>query len=152
MPKYHNQSELQALFVSPTRIITYPSLSLCHPGMIISMKTYQGSCHCGAVAYTVVGEFTEGMHCNCSHCKRKGFLLAFIPDADFTLLREADAQTTYHFNKHFIDHTFCKTCGVQSYGHGKDASGNYMTMINLNCLEDFDLSTITVTEFDGASL
>lgn len=46
------------------------------------MKTYQGSCHCGAVAYMVNIEtdFTEGMRCNCSHCRRKGFLLAFAPD------------------------------------------------------------------------
>lgn len=116
------------------------------------MKTYTGSCHCGAVAYTVTGEFTEAMRCNCSHCKRKGFLLGFVPDSAFALLRGEDMQTTYHFNKHHIDHTFCKVCGVQSYGHGHDGSGNYMTMINLNCLEDFDTSTLTIKEFDGASL
>ena len=116
------------------------------------MKTYQGSCHCGAVAYTVDGEFTEGMRCNCSHCRRKGFLLAFVPDTAFTLSRGADAQTTYHFNKHHIDHLFCKTCGVQAYGHGHDGNGNYMYMINLNCLEDFDLTQIKVNEFDGAVL
>ena len=116
------------------------------------MKTYTGSCHCGAVAYTAAGEFIAGMRCNCSHCKRKGFLLTFVPDSDFTLLRGTDAQTTYHFNKNHIDHAFCKTCGVQSYGHGHDGKGNYMTMINLNCLEDFDFSTLKITEFDGASL
>lgn len=116
------------------------------------MKTYTGSCHCGAVLYTVNGEFTEGMRCNCSHCRRKGFLLAFVPDTDFTLLLGEGAETTYHFNKHHIDHTFCRICGVQSYGHGHDGNGNYMTMINLNCLQNFDLSAIKVNEFDGASL
>lgn len=118
------------------------------------MKTYQGSCHCGAVAYTVNIEtdFTEGMRCNCSHCRRKGFLLAFAPDTAFTLLRGGDAQTTYHFNKHHIDHSFCTTCGVQAYGYGHDGNGNYMYMINLNCLENFDLSNIKVNEYDGAVL
>ena len=58
----------------------------------------------------------------------------------------------YHFNKHIIDHTFCKICGVQSFGHGHDGTGNYMTMINLNCIEDIDLSTVTITEIDGRSL
>ena len=90
------------------------------------MNIYQGSCPCGAVAYTVEGEFTEGMQCNCSHCRRKGFLLAVAPDTAFTLLRGADAQTTYHFNKHHIDHTFCTTCGVQAYSYGHDGNGNYM--------------------------
>ena len=116
------------------------------------MRTYTGSCHCGAIIFTVNGEFNEGMRCNCSHCKRKGFLLAFAEDSDFTLLHGADAQTTYHFNKHHIDHTFCKTCGVQAYGHGHDGNGNFMTMINLNCLEDLNLNNIKVTEFDGAIL
>ena len=36
----------------------------------------------------------------------KGFLLAFVPDTDFTLLRGEEAQTTYHFNKKHIDHTY----------------------------------------------
>jgi hypothetical protein len=116
------------------------------------MQTYHGSCHCGAVAYTVTGEFTEAMRCNCSHCKRKGFLLAFVPDEQFHLEKGADAQTTYHFNKHHIDHTFCKVCGVQSHGHGHDGNGHYMTMVNLNCLENFDTSSLKINDFDGASV
>ena len=97
-------------------------------------------------------DFTEGMRCNCSHCRRKGFLLAFAPDTAFTLLRGGDAQTTYHFNKHYIDHSFCTTCGVQAYGYGHDGNENYMFMINLNCLENFDLSNIKVNEYGGAVL
>lgn len=116
------------------------------------MKKYKGSCHCGAVTYEVSGDFTEGMRCNCSHCKRKGFLLAFVPDNQFTLLSGENNQTTYLFNKHIIDHMFCKTCGVQAYSHGHDGNGNYMTAINLNCLEGFDTSKLKVTEFDGASV
>lgn len=119
-----------------------------------SMKTYTGSCHCGKVAYTVTSEaeFTEALHCNCSHCKRKGFLLAFVPTENFTLLRGENEQMTYHFNKHHIDHTFCKTCGVQPYGYGHDGKSNYMYMINLNCLDEFDTSALKVNEYDGASV
>jgi len=116
------------------------------------MNTYQGSCHCGAVTYDVTADFTEAMRCNCSHCKRKGFLLTFVPDEQFTLKSGADNLTTYHFNKHHIDHTFCKTCGVQSFAHGHDGNGHYMTMINLNCLADFDPSPLTIKDFDGASV
>lgn len=116
------------------------------------MNTYTGSCHCDAVAYEVTGTFTEGMRCNCSHCKRKGFLLAFVPESDFTLKSGADNLTTYHFNKHHIDHTFCKTCGVQSFARGHDGNGNYMVAINLNCLADFDTSALTINDFDGAGI
>ena len=44
--------------------------------------TYHGSCHCGAVTFEVEAEFTEGISCNCSHCKRKGMLLAFGQSGD----------------------------------------------------------------------
>ncbi len=116
------------------------------------MKTYQGSCHCGVVKYEVKGEFTEGMRCNCSHCQRKGFLLAFVPESDFNLLQGKDNLTTYHFNKHHIDHTFCKTCGVESFAYGHDGNNHFMYMINLNCLENFDLTQIKVNPYDGRSV
>lgn len=115
------------------------------------MKTHIGSCHCGAVTYEVTAEFTEALRCNCSHCKRKGFLLAFVPSDAFQLRSGEDAQTTYHFNKNHIDHTFCKTCGVQSFSRGQDGNGNYMYAINLNCLEDFDSYALPIKDFDGAS-
>ena len=116
------------------------------------MKTHKGSCHCGAVRYEVTADFTESMRCNCSHCKRKGFLLAFVPVDAFVLLTGKDDQTTYHFNKHHIDHKFCKTCGVQSFAYGGDGNGNYMYAINLNCLEDFDSYGLPMKDVDGKSL
>ena len=116
------------------------------------MQTYKGSCHCGAVTFEVSGDFTEGMRCNCSHCKRKGWLLAFVPDAQFKLLTGEDQLTSYQFNKKHIDHTFCKTCGVQPFAHSNDEQGNHMIAINLNCLENFALNTLTIKDVDGASL
>jgi hypothetical protein len=115
------------------------------------MKKYHGSCHCGAVSYEVEGDFTEGISCNCSHCKRKGFLLAFVPQSQFTLNGGEENLTTYHFNKKLIDHNFCKTCGVQSFARGGDAEGNVMMAINLNCLEDLDTETLTIKKVDGKS-
>ena len=115
------------------------------------MNTYKGSCHCNAVQYEVTGEFTESLRCNCSHCKRKGMLLAFVPESAFTLLKGQDNLTTYHFNKHHIDHQFCKTCGVQSFSSGGDGQGNHMYAINLNCLEDFDSYGLPMNDFDGAN-
>lgn len=113
------------------------------------MKTHKGSCHCSAVTYEVTTEFTEGIRCNCSHCSRKGFLLSFVPESKFELKSGADNLTRYQFNTKHIDHLFCKTCGVQSFSSGKDGQGNRMVAINLNCLEDFDTSSVKVIEYDG---
>ncbi len=79
-------------------------------------------------------------------------LLAFVPVDAFILISGEDAQTTYHFNKHHIDHQFCMTCGVQSFAHGGDGQGNYMYAVNLNCLEDFDSYGLPMKDFDGKSL
>ena len=43
------------------------------------VETHQGSCHCGAVAFEVDMGLDGLIECNCSHCYRKGFVLAFAP-------------------------------------------------------------------------
>ena len=46
---------------------------------------YEGSCHCGNVAFEVEGEFDSGLDCNCSMCRRRGGLLAFVPRENLVL-------------------------------------------------------------------
>jgi hypothetical protein len=60
--------------------------------------TYTGSCHCGAVRFQVVVDKHEVDDCNCSICKKKGFLHLIVPPERFTLLSGAEALTTYTFN------------------------------------------------------
>ena len=54
------------------------------------MVDYQGSCHCGAVKFSFVGEtITKGLRCTCSICVRKGALMSAQPIAPehFTIVR-----------------------------------------------------------------
>jgi hypothetical protein len=114
---------------------------------------YQGSCHCGRVAFEVEGEIDSGMACNCSMCRRKGSLLWFVPKAQFTLKTPEDAASTYLFNKHAIRHRFCANCGIHPYAEAVHPKTKQPTAaINLRCLEGVDLDTIKVVHFDGASL
>ncbi len=110
---------------------------------------YQGSCHCGQVAYEVEGEIQGALACNCSMCQRKGSLLWFVPRAQFRLRTPEDAAATYTFNKHVIQHRFCPTCGIHPYAEGVDPKGNPMAAINLRCIEGLDLATIPVQHYDG---
>ncbi len=57
-------------------------------------------------------------------------MLAFIPLSDFTLERGEANLTSYKFNKHVIDHLFCKTCGIKSFAYGAGPSGP-MAAINV---------------------
>lgn len=113
---------------------------------------YSGSCHCGAVAFEVAGDPPgEAMSCNCSHCRRKGFLLSFVPADALTITAGEDALTDYFFNKRAIAHRFCRTCGCQPFGVGKGPDGTAMAAVNLRCVPDIDLAALTIKHVDGAS-
>ena len=112
---------------------------------------YQGSCHCGKVAYEVEGQIDKAMSCNCSMCQRKGSLLWFVPYEKFRLRTPEANANTYTFNKHAIKHRFCVDCGMHPYAEGMDAKGNRTAAINIRCLENIDLESIPVTHFDGRS-
>jgi hypothetical protein len=109
----------------------------------------QGSCHCGRIAYSIDAEPKQVLDCNCSHCRRKGYLLWFQPREKLTLATPESAMQTYTFNKHVIKHQFCPHCGCAPFGFGKDKEGNEVVAINVRCLPDVDLSKLKITPVDG---
>lgn len=112
---------------------------------------YRGSCHCGAVAFSVDGEPPkEAMSCNCSHCRRKGFLLTFVPVTQFSLESGAADLVAYTFNKHKIEHQFCRTCGTQVFAKG-EMGGAKMRAVNLRCVPGIDIDALEIRKVDGAS-
>ena len=112
---------------------------------------YRGSCHCGKVAFEVEGQINSAMSCNCSMCQRKGTLMWFVPHDKLHLLTPDENASTYMFNKHVIKHRFCPICGIHPYGEGTDPKGNRIAAINVRSLEDIDLTSVSVTHFDGRS-
>ncbi len=115
------------------------------------MKTYQGSCHCGAVKFEVTADITHVTRCNCSHCSRKGFLLSFIPKSQFTLQSGEEFLTEYRFNTKHIAHLFCKVCGVQCFGSATGPDGVEMLAVNTNTLENFSPDGVAIEDVDGKS-
>ena len=114
-------------------------------------KTYRGGCHCGKVRYEVELELGTVMACNCSMCQRKGSLLTFVARDKFKLLSGEDSLNDYFFNKHVINHRFCKHCGIHSFAFGRRRDGSEMAAINVRCLDDIDLAPLQVTHVDGKS-
>jgi hypothetical protein len=115
-------------------------------------KTYNGSCHCGAVRYEADIDLSQGtLKCNCSICtKTRAWLIAIQPDA-FRLLTGYTDLIEYQFNTKHIHHLFCKHCGVRSFGWGEDAAGKFYA-IHVTCLDDVELGelvTAPITYIDG---
>lgn len=115
-------------------------------------QTYRGQCHCGAVQYDVATALDGMGDCNCSRCRRLGWVLQSAPAAQFKLVSGADNLTTYRFNTENIEHLFCKTCGIESFSRGSDGKGNDMVMVNVNCLEPaVAVNRGAITHWDGAN-
>jgi len=113
--------------------------------------SYNGSSHCGRISYTVEGAIEQAIACNCSHCRRKGYLLWFVPRKNLKLQTPEKNLSTYKFNKHVIAHHFCDACGCAPFGIGRDPKGNETAAINVRCLQDVEPSELKIVQVDGRS-
>ena len=113
---------------------------------------YKGNCHCGKVAFEVEGELTAAVACNCSICSRKGALLWAVPRDRLRLTGSAIGMGTYAFNRHAIEHRFCRTCGIHPFAEDAAPVGEPSAYINIRCLEGVDVASVPVIDFDGRSM
>jgi len=114
-----------------------------------TLVTYSGGCHCGAVRFTVTVDKHEASDCNCSICKKKGFLHLIVPPERFTLLYGEDVLTTYTFNTATAQHTFCRICGIHSFYRPRSHPDQFD--VNVRCLDSDAVSQFQILPFDGVN-
>ena len=122
------------------------------------MKTYTGSCHCGAVRYEADLDLAAGTNrCNCSYCAKVRAWFAFARGAAaFRLLEGASALSEYRWTppgreSHLV-FSFCKHCGVRTFARGELAAlgGVFHAMsVPTLALDEGELKTIPITYIDG---
>ena len=119
----------------------------------MSLQTYRGSCHCGAVKFAADLDLTQSSYrCNCSICRRTRFWPAVAKEDGFRLLAGEAELTEYRFNTRKNLHYFCKHCGVRAFGVGTETPMGKMYGVNLGCLEGVSeetLAKIPITYVDG---
>jgi len=116
--------------------------------------THRGSCHCGAVQFTVeLDPSRPTSRCNCSICTKQRFWKAVVPGSAFRLLRGQEALGEYRFGRGAIGHFFCRTCGVKPFGRGEmESMGGVFYGVNVACLDDLtpeQLAALPVLHQDG---
>jgi hypothetical protein len=115
----------------------------------IGAPVYEGGCHCGAIRFRVRVDSREALDCNCSICRKKGFLHLIVPSEQFTLLSGETALSTYTFNTGTARHYFCRFCGIHSFYRPRSHPDGID--INLRCLDGNILEDFRVSFFDGAN-
>jgi hypothetical protein len=108
------------------------------------LKTYTGSCHCGAVRFEADIDIALGTNkCNCSICtKSRNWNVILKPDA-FRLLSPQTALSDYQFGSLAGHHYFCTHCGVRSFGRGHVAEigGDYVS-VQVMALDNLDAAEL----------
>jgi hypothetical protein len=125
----------------------------------VSMKTYSGSCHCGAVRFQAELDFAEGtFKCNCTSCAKARSWLIPTPAARFRLTQGEDYQAEYRWTppgraKPTVQFHFCKTCGIRMPGRGElEAMGGAFYAVQVSLLDDVDpeeLAAAPISYVDG---
>ncbi len=123
-------------------------------------KTYQGSCHCGAVSFECDLDLAAGtMRCNCRFCRKARWWMAIAKVADFRMLQgEAELQDYQYVpegrSDSFLHFTFCKRCGFRPFTRGGywPQLGSEFYAVNIACLDgvsDEELAALPVKYADG---
>jgi hypothetical protein len=112
------------------------------------MRKCSGGCHCGRVRFALTIPDKITVHrCNCSICRKSGYLHLIVSADRFNLSSGADALIEYRFHTGVARHLFCATCGIKSFYVPRSHPDGYS--VNLNCIDLPEEVDVTVAEFDG---
>jgi hypothetical protein len=112
-----------------------------------SMNTYQGSCHCGTVEFTIEADITELIQCDCSLCRRKNALMVTVQADHLHILKGQDALNLYQWNTRIAEHYFCAKCGIYTFNRRRSDPNLYS--VNAFCLAGFDVASVPTRHVDG---
>lgn len=112
----------------------------------------KGSCHCGAVHWTLVGDPGPVTACNCSLCRRYGALWAY--DYENERIRISGPSTAYarvDVDKPVLEIHFCPTCGCVLAWRGLHLheDGRRRIAVNVRLAPPEAVADLPIDHFDG---
>lgn len=75
----------------------------------MSLKKYNGSCHCGKIRYELDLDLSKGTSkCNCSYCSKVRNWSSMVKPNAFHLITGENELGSYQFGTKSATHQFCK--------------------------------------------
>ena len=112
------------------------------------MEAYRGSCHCGAVQFTIRTDPGHSVQCDCSLCKRRGSIMLRCDQSDLDIQAGHEMLTEYRFNTGVAIHYFCSRCGVYMFHKMRKLPDKYA--VNAGCIEGIDVAELHPILVEGA--
>lgn len=111
---------------------------------------HHGTCLCGDVRFEVEVDASKGSQCNCTPCTKLGATASLVKPAAFHLLTDEAALASFSRAPEVGSRYFCARCHVFCFskGHLEMLGGDFVS-VNLNCLDDFDVSKTELVHWDG---
>jgi hypothetical protein len=111
------------------------------------VTVHRGGCHCGRVRFEVDAPArVQALDCNCSICRRTGFLHLIVPARAFRLLSGADALAEYTFGTGAAKHRFCRHCGIKAFYVPRSHPDGID--VNVRCLDAGTVEALEIVPFD----
>ena len=102
------------------------------------MKTYKGSCHCGAMKYEADIDLAQGTgRCNCTYCLKTRAWAATIKPTHFRLTSDSARGVAYRGHSQAPVKFHCGNCGVHTHAEGDaEYMGGAFVQIFVATLDD----------------
>ncbi|RBR07307.1 uncharacterized protein FIESC28_10713 [Fusarium coffeatum] len=117
--------------------------------------TYEAGCHCGYIGLSVTLSPPLPEHqvtnCNCSVCRRTGYLLVYPKYEKVEWHNDSDKRVSrYLFSTKTRDHMFCPKCGASiGIDFGKTRPDDPLYGISVRQFNNIDLDSLRYEKFDG---
>lgn len=109
-----------------------------------------GSCHCGAVRFTLALAPETVTDCNCSICRRYGTLWAYFRPEQVVFESTQPLTDTYQTASRTLAFHRCRTCGCVTHWAPLAGRDPGRMAINARLLDLDVLADIPVRHLDGA--
>lgn len=110
----------------------------------------KGSCHCGAITFSVPQEPEWLTECNCSICSRIGAKWAHFELDKVEISGPPDGTIAYIQGDRMLAMHTCRQCGCTPYWLGLNRDESKRMAVNFRMCDPAEIADIRVRHFDGA--